>query len=190
MPAVDAVELKSRSAPVVVEVSFEVDDTRANDPPFAITEVVCGMSNPVPVVRAFAVITCTGPVAVPAFRFRSPALLDDVYAPAAVRFTTPPAAPESADAPEGPVISSALPEVRAVAPPAVIERALPVVRALEDMAPTVPVVAELAVRLKMPVPVYMPVLVIPKSAPVALVVERETTSLAVAGDNVVPVRDQ
>jgi hypothetical protein len=59
-----------------------------------------------------------------------------------------------------------------------------------DIACTVPVVAELAVILNIPVPVYAPVLVIAKSAPVALLVGIETISLAVVGVRVVVALDQ
>ena len=70
-----------------------------------------------------------------------------------MRLTTPPAAPERAAAPVGPVTSKALPEVRAVAPPAVMLRPSPVVRAEADKLAKVPAVVELAVTLtKPPVP--------------------------------------
>jgi len=40
VPASDAVEERSRSTPVVVEVSMEVEDILASDPPEAMTDVV------------------------------------------------------------------------------------------------------------------------------------------------------
>ncbi len=52
---------------------------------------------------------------------------------------------------------------------------------------TLPVVAESAVKLNIPVPVYIPVLVIAKSAPVVVVFAIETMSLAVVGVRVVDV---
>ena len=50
VPAVDVVDARSSKTPVVVDVSFEVDTMRANDPPFAITDVVCVTVHAVPVV--------------------------------------------------------------------------------------------------------------------------------------------
>ena len=40
VPPVEAVEERSRRDPVDVAVSFEVEERRARDPPFAITDVV------------------------------------------------------------------------------------------------------------------------------------------------------
>ncbi len=69
----------------------------------------------------------------------------------------------------------------------VLDKAVPVVKPLVAKAAKVPVVNELAVKLKIPVPVYIPVLVMAKSAPVVVVLAIETMSLAVAGDRVVEV---
>ena len=44
------VEDRSRSTPVVVEVSLGVEDSLAKEPPLPITEVVWGMIKAVPVV--------------------------------------------------------------------------------------------------------------------------------------------
>jgi len=68
--------------------------------------------------------------------------------------------------------------------------AFPVVNPSADKARIVPVVALSAVKLNIPVPVYTPVLVIAKSAPVVFVVAIETMSLAVAGESVVEALDQ
>jgi hypothetical protein len=62
VPAADAVDERSSKTPVVVDVSTEVDDKRAKEPPFAITDVVCGIMNAVPVVNALAVILWPVPV--------------------------------------------------------------------------------------------------------------------------------
>jgi hypothetical protein len=78
LPATVAVAERSRSVPVVVDVSIEVEDSLASDPPAAMTLVVCGIRSAVPVVKALAVITWTGPVAVPEFRLSNPALFEEV----------------------------------------------------------------------------------------------------------------
>ena len=79
-------------------------------------------------------------------------------------------------------------------PPAVeveeIAKPVPVVNPSAEIVPTVPVVAESAVKLKIPVPVYTPVLVIARSAPEVVVLAIETISLAIEGESVVPVLDQ
>ncbi|EKD91108.1 MAG: hypothetical protein ACD_30C00044G0004 [uncultured bacterium] len=67
---------------------------------------------------------------------------------------------------------------------------LPEVKPLAVIEAKIPLVAELAVKLNIPVPVYIPVFVIAKSAPEVLVVAIETMSLAVAGERVVPDLDQ
>jgi len=59
------VEDRSSKTPVVVEVSTEVEDRRARDPPEAMTEVVCGMMKAVPVVKALVTIFSPIPVVKP-----------------------------------------------------------------------------------------------------------------------------
>ena len=51
----EAVDERSNKTPVVVEVSTEVEDNLARDPPDAITEVVWGMMKAVPVVMPLPV---------------------------------------------------------------------------------------------------------------------------------------
>ncbi len=67
----------------------------------------------------------------------------------------------------------------------VVLRIEPVVMPVPDIFAMVPVVAELAVKLNIPVPVYTPVLVMARSAPEVVVLAIETISLAVAGERVV-----
>ncbi len=66
-----------------------------------------------------------------------------------------------------------------------MSRPLPDVKAVPDMFAMVPVVAEFAVRFTIPVPVYTPVFVIARSAPVVVVFAIDMMSFAVVGDSVV-----
>lgn len=65
VPAVEAVELRSRRTPVVEDVSTEVELMRTSEPPLAITEVVCGTITAVPVVSASATTLTPIPVVSP-----------------------------------------------------------------------------------------------------------------------------
>ena len=65
-----------------------------------------------------------------------------------------------------------------------------VVQAVAEIGRISPDVAELAVMATSPVPVYIPVLVMARSAPVVLVVGILTISFAVEGERVVEVLDQ
>ena len=56
VPAVEPEDVRSRRVPCVVFVSTEEEERRSNDPPVAITEVVCGILIAVPVVRPLAVM--------------------------------------------------------------------------------------------------------------------------------------
>ena len=62
VPAVEAVEDRSRRVPVVVEVSMDVEDNLNKDPPFAMTEVVWAIFSPAPVVSAESVSNANVPV--------------------------------------------------------------------------------------------------------------------------------
>ena len=60
----EAVDERSNKAPVVVVVSLDVDESRAKEPPLAMTDVVCGMMKAVPVVTPLAVIETPEPAVV------------------------------------------------------------------------------------------------------------------------------